>query len=256
MSTIFTCAHNLGAMLTCIYDAWSSGLGHQNIRLMFEPVEEFTFLDKYIHVDEDPSKIQSVIDAVNRKISPYVYSEIAYAAGAYEPDTLDTIYRVLILGFHYGPKVLEMYQFKDVTRFFEIRRRYGREADSFLEFVRFNYVNSSVYVAHIEPKSYVLLPVAEHFIDRMPSENWIIIDDVHKEAIVHPSNSPYYLRYLTEEEYLHLLETEKSEDIYTSMWRSYFEHIAIEARKNRQCQLNHFPEWKRKHAHEFTGSAN
>lgn len=238
-------------MLTCIYEAWSSGLGHQNIRLAFEPVEDYTFLDTFIHIDEDAGKAQSVIDACKRKISPYFYSEIAYAAGAYEPDTLDTIYRVLILGFHYGPKVLEMYQFKDVTRFFEISRRFSREADSFLEFVRFNLINNKVYVSHIEPKSYVLLPVAEHFADRMPSENWMIIDDIHKEAVVHPANSPYYLRYLTEDEYTNLLETEKTEDLYTDMWRSYFEHIAIEARKNRRCQLSHFPEWKRKHVTEF-----
>lgn len=251
MSTVFTCAHNLDAMLSCIYDAWASGLGHQNIRLEFEPVEDFTFFDSYIHVDEDPLKVQSVIDSICRKISPGFYSNIAYTSGAYERDVLDTIYRVLILGFHYGAKVLSMYQFKDVTRYFEISRRYGREACSFLEFVRFNCINSNVYVSHIEPKSHVLLPVAEHFSDRMPSENWMIIDDVHKEAVIHPVNSPYYLKQLTEEEFTNLLLTENAKDDFTRLWCSYFEHIAIESRKNRQCQLNHFPEWKRKHVTEF-----
>lgn len=251
MSTVFTCTHSLDAMLSCIYDAWSSGLGHQNIRLAFEPIEDFTFFDTYIHVDEDYRKVQSVIDAISRRISPYFYSELAYAAGAYEADVLDTIYRVLILGFHYGPKALDMFQFKDVARFFEIRRRYGRESNSFLEFVRFNCINGRFYISHLEPKSYVLLPLAEHFSDRMPSENWIIVDDVHKEAVIHSANSPYYLRKLTDSEFAHLLLSEQQDDQFCSMWRSYCERIAIEQRKNPTCQLNHFPEWKRKHATEF-----
>src|SRR3712207_7065355 len=47
------------------------------------------------------------------------------------------------------------------------------------------------YTTLFRSKSHVLLPVAEHFADRMPSENWIIVDDNHKEAVVHPINSPY-----------------------------------------------------------------
>ena len=35
--TVFTCADDFSSMMTCIYDAWGSGLGHRNIRLMTEP---------------------------------------------------------------------------------------------------------------------------------------------------------------------------------------------------------------------------
>jgi len=251
LSTVFTCSRSLGAMLSCIYDAWASGLGHQNIKLAYEPLNQLNIFDTYIHVDEDEGKIDSVISAINHKISPEFYHTIAYSAGAYEEDTLDTIYRVLILGFHYGPSVLSMYQFKDVTRFFEISRRYGREAHSFREFSRFTLVNGNVYIAHIEPKSYVLLPVAEYFADRMPSENWVVVDDVHHEAVVHPCNTQYYLRTLTDDEFELIKDTEQNVDAFTSMWKTYFDSIAIKERANRCCQMNHFPEWKRKHVTEF-----
>lgn len=237
-------------MLSCIYTAGRCRLGSSNFRLCVEPVGQYSIFEQYVHVDADEAKAAEVERAVNTGISPSFYNEVMYCAGAYEPDTLDTIYRVIALGFKYGPKVLDMYQLPEVTRFLEISRRYGTEAHSFREFSRFNLIGSA-YVAHIEPKSHVLLPVAEYFADRCPSENWMLIDDVHREAAVHPADEPYYTQKLTEEELARLKLTDNIEDEYCSLWRSYFDKIAIQARVNYRCQLNHFPKWKRKHATEF-----
>ena len=248
--TVFICEDSLESMLTCIYDAWYSRLGHDNVRLAVAPVDQFNMFESYVHVEASVDKAMAVADAINRKVSPAFYSEIAFTLGACEKDTLDTVYRVLVLAFRLGAGVLDAYGFNAVARFRAIRTRFGREVSSFLEFVRFNRLGD-VFVAHIEPKSHVILPVSEHFSDRMPSEYWMIIDDVHKEATVHPVNSRYYVRKLSDEEYERLKVTENYEDSFTEMWRAYFEHIAIEERNNPACQLNHFAKWKRKHVTEF-----
>lgn len=41
---------------------------------------------------------------------------------------------------------------------------------------------------------YSIYEVPLHFADRMPSENWMIIDDNRKKAVVHPvnNNTQYY----------------------------------------------------------------
>lgn len=248
--TVFTCENDFEAMLSAIYDAFMSRLGYGNVRLQLEPVEQYSLFDEYRHVEADRAKAEEVARSISGKISGYFYAELAYCMGAYEPDMLNTVYRVLVLGFKYGPSVLNMYQFKDVARINEIRTRYGREACSFLEFVRFHQVGN-VYVAHIEPKSNVLLPVSEHFSDRMPSEHWMIVDDVHMQAAVHPKDSFYYIRRLTQSELGRLLLTEQENDIYTDLWQGYFDHIAIKERENYICQLNHISKWKRKHVTEF-----
>ena len=248
--TVFLCEDSFEAMLTCIYDAWYSRLGHDNVRLAVEPIDQFNMFDRYVHVEADVDKALAVADAINKKIGPAFYSEIAFSLGAYERDTLDTVYRVLVLGFRLGAGVLDAYGFNAVARFKEIRIRFGREVSSFVEFTRFNRMGD-IFAAHIEPKSHVLLPVCEHFTDRMPSEHWMIIDDIHKEAAVHAANSRYYIRKLFDEEFDRLKSTEDYEDSFTTMWRVYFENIAIEARKNPACQLNHFAKWKRKHVTEF-----
>lgn len=237
-------------MLTCIYTAGKCGLKNTCFRLCVEPVGQYSIFEQYVHVEADETKASEVERAVSTMISPAFYSEVMYCAGAYEPDTLDVIYRVIALGFRYGPGVLDMYQIPEVTRFLAISRRYGTEAHSFREFSRFNLIGNA-YVAHIEPKSHVLLPVAEYFADRCPSENWMLIDDVHGEAAVHPADESYYTRKLTEDELERLKLTDAVEDEFSSLWRIYFDKTAIQARINYRCQLNHFPKWKRKHATEF-----
>jgi len=250
--TIYSCTHNWEAMLTCIYEAFVGRKGHKNIKLVFEPVEQYSLFDEYIHVESDYTKAIKVIDAVNSKISPSVYHELVYCSMAYEEDVMDCIYRVMLLGFSMGPEVLNMVQYRDVMRFNQIRKRVSNEAHSFIEFIRFHEVRKSLFVAHIEPKSYILVALAPHFSDRMPSENWMIVDDVHRESIIHPANSEYYLQKLNDDEFSALLTTESINDEYTDMWKVFFDTIAIKQRINPTCQRNLFPEWKRKHAVEFT----
>ncbi len=248
---IFTCTRNYEAMLTCIYVAWASGFGHKNIKLEIEPFGQYSIFDEYTHVDADTALAQKVMDAVNMKLSPYFYSEIAYISMGYEEDVLDIMYRMMLYGFTYGNKALNMVQFDEIARYKAIRKRIGNEICRFKEFSRFHRIESGAYVAHIEPKSNLLLALGPIFQDRMPSENWMIVDDVHKEAIIHPINQNFYLRILNDEELEHVLETERENDEYTDMWKVFFETIAIKERENPTCQNNHFPKWTRKHVVEF-----
>lgn len=250
MITIYTCEYNWEAMLTTIYDAWTSGKGQANIRLMIEPILQYSLFEEYIHVDADKEKAEKVMDAVNMKISQYFYHELAYVSMSYEKDAFDTIFRVMMLGFKYGESALSMMQYEPVMRFRQIRKYIGSEVNHFQEFTRFNSVGS-FYVAHIEPKSKLVVSLGPIFQDRMPSENWMIIDDKHMEAVIHRKDENYYLWKLTEDELERLKSTEEENDEYTDMWKAFFKTIAIEQRTNKRCQNNLFPIWTRKHVVEF-----
>lgn len=249
--TYFTCEPNLEAMFSCIYEAWASKKGQQNIQLLLEPVTQFTFFDEFIHVDADSAKAEKVIRAIKNKISPYFYQELAYTSMAYEEDVLDNLYRCMILGFAYGPQVLNQVQYRDIMRNRLIRTRVGKEVGRFQEFMRFHRIDPDVYVAHFEPKSRIALALGPIFEDRMPSENWMIIDDIHREAVVHPKDEHFYMRQLSESELSRLKETEQINDSITDLWCTFFQSIAIEERKNEKLQCSLYPLWTRKHAVEF-----
>lgn len=249
--TVYSCDTDWEAILTCIYVAWSSGKGHKNIRLTFDSETQQSLFEEYIYVPSDAVLAGKVIDAVNQKISPEFYTELAYCSLAYEADVPDVLYRMMLLGFAFGPNALSMMQYRDVMRFRQIQKRVASEVHSFREFLRFHQLPGGSYIAHIEPKSRVATALAPSFADRMPSEQWMIVDDTHREAIVHPKDAPFFLWRPTEEEFAKLLISEQQNDEYTDLWAAFFHSIAIKERANARCQNNLFPLWKRKHAVEF-----
>ena len=250
---IYTCQDRLTDIMTCIYDAWSEALkiGHNLIQLRKEPIFQQTMFDEYIHVDGNPAKAEKVIRSIRRDISEAAYQNVYYTSLSADENALQAIYNFLRVGFSVGNHILEQYTNPHVMKLLEIRRRVSNEAHHFREFVRFQSLDSKVYVSHLEPKSDVIMLVGNHFADRMPSEHWMIIDDNRKTACVHVKDGENYLRYLTDEEFAVLRQTESYEDEYTDMWKTFFHSISIKQRENYICQRNLFPIWKRKHAVEF-----
>ena len=250
---VYTCEDRLTDIMTCIYDAWSEALriGHNQIQLKKEPVFQQTLFDEYIHIDGDASRAEKVIRSIRRSISEEAYLNVYYATLCADEDSLQVIYNFLRVGFAVGNTVLGQYTNPHVMKLLEIRRRVSNEAHHFREFARFQSLDSKVYVSHLEPQNDVIMLVGNHFSDRMPSEHWMIIDDNRKTACVHVKDGENYLRYLTDEEFETLRQTESYEDEYTDMWKTFFHAISIEQRRNYICQRNLFPLWKRKHAVEF-----
>ena len=260
---IFYCDDRFEDMMTCIYDAWCYALkeGHDNVRLTRQRDSQENMFDEYVYVTADKDKVVKVTRSIERDISRYAFMQVFYATLSNEEDALDAIYRFLIIGFKVGERVSQMLNDAAVMRMMEIKRKVGNEAHFFREFVRFSSIklnskNASnsyeeYYIAHIEPKCNIVNLLGNHFADRMPSENWCIVDDNRKYAVIHPKDEEYYFQYLTDREYDILHQSEEYEDEYTSLWKTFFNAIGIKERANYRCQRNMIPIWMRKHAVEF-----
>lgn len=249
--TVFTCEDSPDAMLTCIYDAWDSRLGHRNIRLMLEPLYETELFCSYRHIDADSEKAGKVVRSIQKKISPGAWRMVYRCAMSSNPEKLEIIYRFLLYGFAYGSPALQMLQEPAVAAFFELDRRTGNEAHRFMEFIRFVSFPGDVLVSHISPKSDVLTLTAPYFSDRLPSEHWIIIDDTRRTAAVHPRDGEFYLTRLSQEEFDRLSAPAREDDPYPDLWKGFFRSISIKARENKRCQRGFLPLWMRKHITEF-----
>lgn len=249
---VFTCEDRTTSILTCLYAGWEYAINNkEEVRFYKEPITQFSLFDEYIHVDEDVTKASKVVRSIQRKISMEAYIDVYYALISNDHEAINKVYNYLKIGFKVGAKVGNMLMYKEVMEIKELRRKVGNEIHHFREFARFISIDGAVYVCHLEPKANVIYEVAMHFSDRMPSENWMIIDDNRRMAVVHPRNEENYIRYLEEDEYIKLHESKDFDDEFTSMWRTFFKAIGIEQRKNYECQRNLFPIYKRKHATEF-----
>lgn len=104
-------------------------------------------------------------------------------------------------------------------RLFELDRKVSNEAHYFKEFIRFASYENRVLVSHIEPKSNVLSLVSPYFSDRLPSENWMIIDDGRRFAMVHPADQECYLTSLSPDEMREL--SQKPDDAFVDLWKGF-----------------------------------
>lgn len=248
---VFTCCDDFESMMTCIYDAWASRLGHGNIRLQTEPVGNLELFCEYRHINPDREKAEKVIRSVQKKISPGAYASLYTAAMSFQPDKLDIMYRFLVLGFALGAKVETMLGNPAVMSLLEITRKVRNESHQFREFIRFSRLENQILFSMIEPKCNVLTLVAPHFEDRMPSENWLIADTNRMIAAIHQKNRSFFLTPVTPEELSHMKAVCEKPDSYAALWKTFFHSVAIEARVNETCQRNFLPLWFRKNMTEF-----
>lgn len=238
-------------MMTCIYQVWAAKKGSQNVRLALEPIEQMEWMTEYIAIEKDEVLAKKVIRSIQDKISWEAYRQVYLAAMSEDPERLDVIYRFLRIGFAAGASVTKRLHEEPVMRLFKLSRRVSNEMHYFKEFLRFTKMKGEIYVAHMEPINNVVALTAQHFADRMPSEHWMIVDDIRNIGVIHPKDQSFYVTQLTSREKETLKKTERLEDEYSMLWREFFQAIAIEKRKNPECQRNLFPLRYRKHVLEF-----
>lgn len=249
--TIFTCEDSLTGILTCIYDAWASGLGHKNIRLMLDPVIQPELFCNYCPIFPDVEKAASVSHSIQTKISPAAWKMVCHAAMSCDPLKADHIYRFLLYGFSYGKRSLKMLGIPAIMNLFELSRKVQNEAHRHIEFIRFSEYPNNILVSRISPHADVLELAAVHFSDRMPSETWIIIDEPRRKAAVHPTEGSCYFTVLSVEEMNAISSLQKTDGFYADLWKTFFHSVSIQERKNPGCQRSFLPLWMRSHMTEF-----
>ncbi len=247
----FLCEDTAEGIFTGVYDAWASGLGHEHVRLFLKGQYEPELFTEYVETEPDHEKAEKVARSVRRKISPDAFRTVYRTAMSVRADKAELIYRFLIEGFHYGADVMRMLSRPAVSRILDAAGRVANEAHKFLEFIRFEQLESGILAAVIAPKSNVLTLVAPHFEARFSGENWIIYDKTRKRAAIHRALESYLLMELDSRQEERLLKEHGKKDGYGDLWKVFFQSVAIESRKNERCQRNFLPLWYRTHMTEF-----
>ena len=205
---VFICEDSLEGIFTGVYDACASRLGHRNIRLATGEPENYELFSEYIHVTPSADKTGKVIRTITSRFGMQFYESIYQAAMSGEPssgrkmDKADAIYETILLALASGDGVL---------------------------------------FATIHPKDNVLPYLAEHFTDRLPSENFMIYDATHQSVAVHKALSSYILTDAADLDLEKVSRYSSDEEAFRQLWLTFFDHIAIESRKNPGLQMQLIP---------------
>lgn len=253
---IFLCEDSTEGIFTAIYHAWASKHGHDNIRIqVIEPRSQGVDLElfsEYITIEAEEDKTNKVAKAIREKISEEAFDMVRTASLSVDMEKGDYIYRFLIVGFHIGPKIVEQLGNPSVMNIFKLNRNVSNEAHHFLGFVRFAENKNKILFAKINPKNDVLRLIAPHFSDRLNTEHFVIYDEKRKTGIIHRSGYPWVFIYGEE---LNIEEFENQsveEEDFCKLWKTFFDAVSIEERRNLQLQRNNIPNRFRSNMNEFT----
>ena len=241
---IYMCEDSVDGIFTAVYLAWSSGFGHDNVKLEVQSNEKgynnIELFSEYISVSTDLNLSLRVSKAIKEKISSEAYEAAIRTALSNHIGKADVIYRFLILGFRFGSSILERLSNEIVMTVFKVNKYVNGEVHHLLGFVRFSQQEGGWLTSVIHPKNNVLALITPHFADRLPNESFVIYDANRKLASVHMPGRQWIIAGLSDFN-SNELDLSQEEDEYKGLWKAFFKSIVIKERTNKALQRNNLP---------------
>ena len=246
---VFQCEDSIDGILTAVYDAWASRLGHKNIRISCLPNEDIALFCDYITVNTDYGKSQKVSHTLITRLGAHFYETICRAAMAdgshrsLSMDKANAVYQAIVMAraLPEGSKVLDFLGEPCIACIFELCRQTSNEAHHLLEFLRFSELKNGILFSQIHPKNDVLPILAAHFTDRLPLESFILYDATHKTAAVHRARKSYLIADASSLNIELAKAHSSNEETFRRLWQAFFDTIAVEERYNPKLQMQNIP---------------
>jgi probable DNA metabolism protein len=209
-----------------------------------------TIAQEEYFVVTDSERARKVEAAIKKKISQDAANRVGCAFLADADDRYINLLHYIVFGFKAGHMVDSHMQHDFVLRVHKLAREVGREAHKLTGFCRFAETEQGMYYCPITPVHHVLLPLAEHFSDRMMNQSWVIHDKRRNKAAVYNGHEYTFV------EVAHgggPVVFASNEAFIQNLWVVYFNTLAIEARKNPRLHRQMLPLHFRGNMTEFTG---
>lgn len=233
-------------LLTCIYHSYyedkAEGIYPQDYY-------QYSLVNPSRAIVTNHTHSSRVYEAIAQKISSQALKQAYYVFLSNHPNKENLILKYLQLGFKIGSKVESYHTHPDVLPVYQTARKVSFEAHRFYGLLRFAESKDFLY-ASFKPDHNILIILAEHFVDRLARENFIIHDQKRNCALVYDKQE-WYLTDFKASDNISLSQTEA---FYQELWTRYFTHIGIESRRNKRLQSQFVPQRYRNNLIEFKNS--
>ncbi|WP_425448898.1 TIGR03915 family putative DNA repair protein [Dethiothermospora halolimnae] len=222
-------------LLTAIYDSYYRREVPEKIHS--EKSYQKNLLLGEVHIKTDKNKAEKVYKSIQSKISNQALKNVFYVFLSEVENGGKYIYDYLRFGWKVGKEVNNYLSDDRVLRIHKICKKINRERHLLLGLTRFRQLKGDIYYAPIEPTYNIIGLLADHFVDRLSDQNWVIHDVKRKIGVVY-NREKWIIRDITLDREIILSE---SEEIYQKLWKKYFESIVIKEKINPKLQKQNMP---------------
>ena len=220
--------------LCCVFESFAEKEDPAAILDFHEAEQGSLFGGKYI--DTDPVRAERVRVSVPNKMGLEAQDLLEKAFLTCLKDREKCMLRFMRLGYKTGRGICSRMTDPAVDTLLKAVKHLEREAHLYLGFVRFAECGH-VLISEIEPKNNVLPVIAPHFLARFSGEDFMIFDRTHKTALLHKNGEYSFIH----ADRIELPPESPEEQHYQAMWRTFYDTIGIEGRRNEICRRTHMP---------------
>ncbi|MCW3103120.1 MAG: metabolism protein [Bacteroidetes bacterium] len=203
-------------------------------------------------VHSDPDKAARVLRGLKKKLSASTLNNFYWCFLSELDGIEDHILSYARYALSSAQPVEQDYGNASVLEIAQVARKVGREKHRFEAFVRFQEINSNFYYAAIDPDHNVLPLIIPHFRRRYPAQDWLIYDTRRHYGIHYDSQTEQTHEAIMDFDAASnrgqstCIAIDTDEAHYQSLWKHYFKHVNIPARRNMKLHLQHVPKryWK------------
>ena len=197
-----------------------------------------------VPVITDALKARRVWTGLSNKLSPAALEAFYHCFLSEEAGIENVLLAFARYAFSSPKKIEENFGHPSVLKVMQTARKVWREKHRMEAFVRFKLLKDGIYFAGIEPDYDVLPIILPHFKSRYADQSWIVYDLRRKRGIYYNKESE-----AVEEVVMEWSESsegvdspfDESEAAYQLLWKDYFKHTGIPARKNIKLHIRHIP---------------
>lgn len=219
--------------LSCVYDSFTY---REAPAAFFSPEDDRTSLYTTRNVETDQRHAKLVYASWKQKISPTAQEWAANGFLTCLPEREMAIYRFVSLGYQIGPGVVHWLADDRVEPLYKAVQFLNNEVHLLKGFVRFGDYGGFL-AGRIQPKNRVLPLLRSHFCARYNTEQFLLYDETHREALFY---RPYEW-VIAPLEALELPEIDPGEAGYQQLWKTFYHAVSIEGRYNPKLRMRNVP---------------
>ena len=219
--------------LCCVFESvYSRKMPFDIVTADNEPI---TLYDK-CSIFTDTEKAERVLKSIPKKISYEALRLIETVFCSCMQQKELHMLRFLIRGYRVGARILKMLGDQDVAPLLKAERHLLSEAHLLKGFIRFADYGGAL-AGIITPKNYILPFIAKHFVQRYENEDFMIFDKTNKAALVYHNRRSEIISV----ESIEFPPVSHEEGRYQTLWKRFYDTVAIESRINPRCRMTHMP---------------
>lgn len=230
---LYTYDGTFPGFLCCVFESVYA----REIPAMIAPEGDapLTMMDtKYI--ETDLRKCERVRASIPAKISKRAEQMVYTVFLSCLEDREIKLLRFLLKAYDEGGRIMRSLGDPILSPLLKAEKHLLGEAHLLTGFVRFADVGG-VLVSTITPKNYILPFLMRHFTLRFDNEDFMIYDKTHKAALVYQNRRAEIIQV----DSLKIPDFSVEELKYQSLWKQFYNTIAIKERENPRCRMTHMP---------------